>query len=139
MWTCPKCGREFTRRGQAHSCGPFHVQDYLRGKPASGVALYRLFETFALGVGEVVLAPAKTRVGFQHGRIFAAVNAIREGGIDVHIVTASPIRSPRIHRLESLGPADHDNYISIQSASQLDEELAGWLRAGYHWGRGGTS
>lgn len=134
MWKCPKCGREFTRQGQPHSCGPYRVDGYLEGKPSSGVALYRAFESLALGLGDVVLAPAKTRIGFQHGRIFAAVNAVREARIDVHIVTSSPIRSPRIRRVESLGPADHVNHFAIESASQLDEEVAGWLRAGVRWG-----
>jgi len=139
MWQCPKCRREFTRRGQPHSCGPYRVDDYLEGKPAAGVALYRLFESLALGIGDVVPAPAKTRIGFQHGRIFAAVNAVREARIDVHIVTSSPIRGPRIRRVESLGPADHVNHFSIESTSQLDEEVAAWLRAGYRWGGGAAA
>jgi hypothetical protein len=112
------------------------VEDFLEGKPPSGVGLYRRFEALALSVGDVGLAPARTRTGFQHGRIFAAVNAIREGRIDVHIVTAKPIRSPRIRRVESLGPADHVNHFSIESASQLDEEVVRWLMAGYRWGGG---
>jgi len=136
VWKCPKCGREFTRPGHPHSCGPYRVEDYLEGKSPAGVALYREFEAVALSVGDVVLAPAKTRIGFQHGRIFAAVNAIRQGRIDVHIVTARPIRSRRIRRVESLGASDHVNHFSIESASQIDEQVIRWLRAGYRWGVG---
>jgi hypothetical protein len=112
------------------------VEGYLEGKPPSGVALVREFESLALGVGEVVLAPAKTRIGFQRGRIFAAVNAIRPGQIEVHIVTRRPIRSPRIRRVESLGPIDHVNHFSIESISQFDGEVRCWLEAGYRWGAG---
>jgi hypothetical protein len=112
------------------------VRDYLEGKPPSGVELYHLFEALALGVGDVVLAPAKTRVGFQHGRIFAAVNAIREGRIDAHIVTAKPIQSARIRRVESLGPVDHVNHFTLESLAQIDAEVRRWLEAGYRWGAG---
>lgn len=134
MWTCPRCGRQFTRPGQSHSCGPYRVEDIVAGKPPGGLALYRRFESLALGVGEVVLAPAKTRIGFQHRRIFAAVNAIRPGGIDVHIVTARPIDSARIRRVERLGSDDYVNHFTVESLEELDAEVAAWLEEGYRWG-----
>lgn len=136
MWKCPKCGREFTRTSQSHSCGSYGVDAFLAGKPADGVALYRRFEDLALSVGEVVLAPAKTRIGFQRGRIFAAVNAVRSGRIEVHIVTRRPIRSPRIRRVESLGPGDHVNHFTLESLAKIDAEVRSWLEAGYRWGVG---
>jgi hypothetical protein len=110
------------------------VDAFLAGKPADGVALYRRFEDLALSVGEVVLAPARTRIGFQRGRIFAAVNAVRPGRIDVHIVTRRPIRSPRIRRVESLSPTDHVNPFTIEAPAQIDAEVRRWLQAGYRWG-----
>jgi hypothetical protein len=95
-----------------------------------------MFEALARSIGEVFLAPAKTRIGFQHGRIFAAVNAIRESRIEVHIVTARPLRSPRIRRVEALGPRDFVNHLSLLSPAELDAELTSWLREGYRWGAG---
>lgn len=31
MWTCPKCGREFSRKNQGHYCGkaPESVEEYI--------------------------------------------------------------------------------------------------------------
>jgi hypothetical protein len=98
------------------------------------VSLYREFEALALSVGQVVLAPAKTRIGFQHRRIFAAVNALRAGRIEVHIVTARPLRSRRIRRVETLSPRDHVNHFTIESPEELDGEVAAWLEEGYRWG-----
>lgn len=34
LWTCPKCGRQFTNRNQSHSCGRYTVEDFLKGKPS---------------------------------------------------------------------------------------------------------
>jgi hypothetical protein len=110
------------------------VEDVVAGKPPGGLALYRRFEALALGVGEVMVAPAKTRIGFQHRRIFAAVNAIRQGRIDVHIVTARPLPSARIRRVERLGPKDYVNHFTIESPEELDAEVAAWLEEGYRWG-----
>ena len=35
MWVCPKCGREFARKNQAHYCGkaPETVQEYIQSQP----------------------------------------------------------------------------------------------------------
>jgi len=38
-------------------------------------------------MGNVNRAPAKTRIGFQHGRIFAAANGLSRNGLRIHIVT----------------------------------------------------
>ena len=35
MWKCPKCGREFARENQSHSCGekPLTVDEYIARQP----------------------------------------------------------------------------------------------------------
>ena len=134
LWTCPRCGRRFTRPGQSHACGAFSVPDHLKGKTPHAVALYRRFEQLAMAVGDVVVAPAKTRIGFQRRRIFAAVNRIAAGHIDVHIVTSRPIDSPRVRRIDALAPDCYVNHLRITSTQELDAELAAWLKQGYAWG-----
>ncbi len=32
LWRCPKCGREFARHNQGHSCVSTSVDDHFRGK-----------------------------------------------------------------------------------------------------------
>jgi hypothetical protein len=76
MWKCPKCSRQFANRNQEHSCGKYTVEDFLMGKGPEAESLYRAFEKLVLGLGPVLLAPAKTRVGFQARMIFAAVNKL---------------------------------------------------------------
>ena len=134
MWTCPKCGRAFTRSHQSHSCGRFTVAAVLEGKAPHEVALYRRFEELALGVGEVVVAPAKTRIGFQRGRIFTAVNGLSRGQIQVHFVTEKPIRNGRIRRVEALAPDYYVNHARFANLQEMDDEVVQWLRRGYEWG-----
>jgi hypothetical protein len=136
VWTCPKCHRSFTHPHQSHSCGPFTVEAFLEGRPPHEVALFRRFEELALGIGDVALAPAKGRIGFQHGRIFAAVNGLTHNGIRIHIETKTPIMSARVRRLEALGLACHVNHLSVAQPDQIDAELGSWLRDGYEWGGG---
>lgn len=110
------------------------MQKYLSGKPESVVHLYRQFEHLALALGEVEIAPAKTRIGFQNRRIFAAVNRISQQYLDVHIVTSQLIKSLRVRRVEGIDQDCYVNHLRIQSLDELDEELLDWLRQGYEWG-----
>ena len=91
------------------------MQDYLSGKAERSVKLYRQFEGLVLSLGEVEIAPAKTRIGFQNRRIFAAVNHIGRQHLAIHIVTSRPIESQRVNRFEALDQAA----MSIIFASDL--------------------
>ena len=133
MWTCPKCGRPFTRPHQSHSCVRASVNDFLKGKTAQQVALYRQFERLALAVGDVNLAPAKGRIGFQHGRIFAAANALTRNGLRVHVVTSAPIRSPRVIRAEVMAADCYVSHFLVRSEHEADDEMKHWLKQGYQW------
>ncbi len=133
MWSCPRCGRLFTRPHQTHSCGHFTVDAFLKGRTRLQVDLYRRFEKLALAVGDVNLAPAKGRIGFQHGRIFAAANGFSSSGLRAHVVTRAPIKSARILRSEAMAPDCYLNQFLIRSADDVDEEVELWLRRGYQW------
>jgi hypothetical protein len=133
MWNCPKCGRPFTRPHHPHSCSRASVEDFLGGKTPLQVELYRTFEARTLEVGDVNLAPTKSRIGFQHGRIFAAVNGLTRNGLRVHIVTKQPIVSTRLIRLEVMAPDCYINHFLLSSAHDIDKELMEWLRLGYQW------
>lgn len=109
------------------------VGELLKSKTPLALALYRRFEHLALGLEGSVLASARTRIGFQRRRIFAAVNAIRDDRLDIHIVTSEPIRSTRIRRVEKLARTCHVNHFSVRSLVELDDEVPEWLRQGYEW------
>lgn len=133
-WKCPKCSRSFTRSGQSRSCGSFSVARFLEGGPAEAELLYRKFEELVTGVGVVVVAPAKTRIGFQNRRIFAAVNRARKNHLDVHFVTSSLIHSQRIRRVEQLSPECSVSRLRLKDEQDLYDELTEWVRRGVGWG-----
>jgi hypothetical protein len=43
LWTCPKCGRQFEREGQSHSCKLFPLEQHFENKPL-GKLLYQKFK-----------------------------------------------------------------------------------------------
>lgn len=134
MWRCPKCSRQFANRNQEHSCGKYTVEDFLIGKGQEAESLYRAFEKLVLGLGPVLLAPAKTRVGFQERMIFAAVNKLTSDKLEAHVVLARRLESPRFAKIETISPRNHVHHFTIRHVREVDEEVAAWLREAYQVG-----
>ncbi|MFQ5890581.1 MAG: DUF5655 domain-containing protein [Gemmatimonadota bacterium] len=131
MWRCPKCGRRFANRNQWHSCGPFTVEGFLEGKGHEARTLFEAFVRAARECGPLTLAPAKTRVGLQVRTIFAAVNSLGPRGLRAHLILPRRVESPRITRIETLGPRTHVHHFTVRDVAELDGEVRGWLQEAY--------
>jgi hypothetical protein len=134
LWRCPKCSRQFANRNQEHSCGKYTVEKFLSGKGPEAKSLYRAFEKLVLSLGPILLAPAKTRVGFQARMIFAAVNQLTGSKLDAHVVLARALRCPRFTKIENISPRNHVHHFIIRDVRELDDEVAAWLREAYQVG-----
>jgi hypothetical protein len=134
LWKCPKCSRNFANRNQEHSCGQYSVKDFLRGRTEKAVSLYRAFETLVLGLGTIILAPAKTRVGFQARMIFAAVNKLTADKLHAHVVLARRLESPRFTKIETISARNHVHHFTIGGIDELNEDVLTWLREAYQVG-----
>jgi Domain of unknown function (DUF5655) len=134
MWRCPKCSRQFANRNQEHSCGKYTVEDFLNGQGQEAESLYRAFEKLVLGLGPVLLAPAKTRVGFQARMIFAAVNKLSRDRLQAHVVLARRLESPRFTKIETISTRNHVHHFLIETVDQLDDEVLAWLQEAYRVG-----
>jgi hypothetical protein len=95
LWTCPACRRQFANANQAHSCGNFTVERFLDAHGSAERDLFDGFARMALECGDVVFAPARTRVGFQARMIFASVNRLAPGLLQAHVILARRLEHPR--------------------------------------------
>ena len=134
LWRCGVCDRPFANRNQTHSCGRYTVEAFLSGKPRSAVELYDRFAELTKSCGPVLVAPAKTRVGFQARMIFAAVNKLSERGLDAHVVLARRVEHTRFRQIQEMSPRCFVHHFRIEAVEQIDEEVAGWLREAYRVG-----
>src|SRR5690349_1408967 len=69
-WTCPECGRAFTRANQRHACGTGKRSDVLRNRPESIVRLYGAVEAFARQLGRVEFVTRDRYVLLRTHKIF---------------------------------------------------------------------
>lgn len=130
LWRCSRCGRRFANRNQWHSCGDFSVEAVLDGKSPHAIALYHRFAEAIHEIGPVIIAPTKTRIGFQVRMIFAAVNALTKNYLRAHVVLARRLDSPRFIRIEG-----HVHHFRISSVEEIDDEVVSWLKEAYSVGK----
>ena len=135
LWRCPKCGRFFVNHNQWHSCGPYSVESFLERKSPSAIELFHRFVELVEAFGPVLVAPARTRIGFQVKMIFAAVNRLSDQSLDAHVVLRRRLESPRFRRIEGLSPNSSVHHFRIRTVEEFDEEVQAWLCEGYSVGK----
>jgi hypothetical protein len=131
LWTCPKCGRKFVGRNMWHACGDYSVEKFLAGKGDKARRLFDGFESLIAACGRYEVSPAKTRVAFMARVRFAGVNAISDRGMTISFALPSPMRHPRIRKVEEIVPGWYGHWMRITDPEELDDELLGWLRESY--------
>ena len=131
LWTCPRCGRQFVHRNQAHSCGQFTVEQLLEGKPLEMVELYDRLAGLIQRCGEVVIAPTKTRVLFKVRTVFASV-AVSKNWLDVVFVLGRRLKHRRIKKAQEEYPGIVHS-LRIEKAEDLDDDLRSWLQEAYDY------
>jgi hypothetical protein len=130
LWTCPRCRRQFKNRSQAHSCGQFTVDQLLDGKPQEIVELYERLDDLIRRCGEVVVAPAKTRVLFKVRTVFASVT-INKNWLDVVFVLGRRLKHRRIKKAQEEYPGVV-HFLRVDKEEDLNADLASWLQEAYH-------
>jgi hypothetical protein len=135
MWTCPRCGRAFANRNQAHAFGDWTLDDHLREASPQVAALVRGFVALVARRGPADVVATKTRIGFKARMTFAALMPKRRW-LDAHVGLARRREDARFRRIDSLGPRSHVHLFRLVKPEELDDdEMLDWLREAYAVGR----
>jgi hypothetical protein len=133
-WSCPKCGNAFVTRNQWHSCARHSLEEPFAGKSPAVRELFDRFRAMVEACGPVKLVPYRDRIGFMVRVRFAGATP-RSDALDVGFWLTRRIASPRFRRVETIGPRVHLHSVRLNEATQLDDELAAWIREAYKIGR----
>jgi Bacteriocin-protection, YdeI or OmpD-Associated/Domain of unknown function (DUF1905)/Domain of unknown function (DUF5655) len=134
LWICPRCGNPFVSRNLYHSCERHDLSEPFAGKPPFVRELFDRFRRLVEACGPVALLPYRDRVGFMVRVRFAGA-VPKSRWLEVGFWLPRRIESPRFRRVETIYPNAHVHVLRITEPSQLDAELAGWLRQAYAVGR----
>src|SRR3982751_3188518 len=99
MWTCPKCNALLVQKNLSHSCGPYTVDDFLKGKSEHGKKLFWYFLREYEKIGPIILHPVKTRIALMVKVRFSAIGMIGEDYINGHLWLKSRINSRKFYKI----------------------------------------
>lgn len=133
LWKCPKCGRQFERRGQSHSCKSFPVEQHFKGKPG-GKLLYEKFKRVVRSqLGSFKIESLECCIHFVSTFTFAAVKIFKDK-INVDFSLSRKIKSKRIAQYLQISANRYLHYIDIHTEDEIDEELIEWIEEAYNKG-----
>jgi hypothetical protein len=130
LWYCPKCGARLVSRNLWHSCGRFTLEALFPDSPPGILAAARKYVALLESLGDVQVLPQKTRL--------VAVARVRFAGLyprKTHFVASFALHrwlvNGRIVKTVDYGPRWRGHFVRIASATDLDDELRGWLQESY--------
>lgn len=106
------------------------VNSHFVGKDPVVRSIYdRLLKTIKR-FGPIDEDPKKTSIHIVNKTALAGV-ATRKGHVILTIKSERKLTSPRIHRSEQTSASRFHHELKLTSPADVDEELAGWLKAAY--------
>lgn len=83
MWTCPKCGRTFSRQNQGHYCGkaPETIDEYIAAQPEEVQPYLRKVRSAI----SIALPQARERISWSMPTYWEQHNIIQFAGFKKHI------------------------------------------------------
>ncbi len=97
------------------------------------VGTFRALLAAARRNGPVSVLAEKTRIAFQVRMSFAAFT-LRRHWLDGHVVLSRRRESPRFKKIWTVSPRNQVHEFRLRSPSEVDEEVADWLREAYEVG-----
>ena len=125
-WECPKCGRQFERRGQSHSCRSFPLENHFIGKDA-GKKLYDKFKSAAKKkLGPFKIESLECCIHFVSTFTFAAVKVFKNK-IRIDFSLNSKIQNKKIKNSLKLSLHRFLYFVDITNENEINEELLEWI------------
>jgi hypothetical protein len=130
LWTCPKCGHQFVTRNMSHSCDNYPLDSHFVGKDPALRELFEQYVEFVKRCGPVTVYAQKTRITFQTRGRFTNV-VVRKRWLECSLWLKRRVESPLFRRIDTFGARDRVHYFRLSDASQMNEELATFVREAY--------
>jgi hypothetical protein len=131
MWECPKCGRIFKKRKQAHSCRRVPIEQHFKGKEhAKNIFEYLLgkIET-EIGDIKIVSLPCCIHLFGQYDFVAALPKKDR---LEIRFVLDRPIKETGIKRTVKMSSVAYKHVVDINSNDDVNKDLLNWINISYH-------
>lgn len=112
------------------------VEDHLRGRPPTVLALYQRFIELVSACGPFTYAVSKTAITLKGTRRGFAGAKPTDRGLDGYLDLQRRVQDPRIRRAAPYTKRLFVHQFRVTTLDQLDQEFAGWVREAYAVGQG---
>jgi hypothetical protein len=126
MWTCSKCGRQFERQGQSHSCNLFPVEKHFEGKPFGEFLFEALKKSLKQKKIGYKIESLECCIHFVKKGTFAAAKIFRDK-IRIDFALARKLTGKRFNQVARLSAHRYLYVVDIFNESEIDGELMEWL------------
>jgi hypothetical protein len=113
-----------------HSCARHRLADHFAGKEPILRKLFDRYRAMVRRCGPVTVYAQKTRIVFQTRARFTGFS-VKKHWLDGAFWFKRRIRNPRFYRIELIPPHDYIHRFRLTKLSDIDRELAGFVREAY--------
>lgn len=108
----------------------FSEQDHLQGKDPIVNLIYKKLIKEVQKFGEVKIEPKKASIHLSNRFSFVGVT-VRKNCLNLEIHLNHKLKSKRFSKAEQVSANRYDHTITVNSPTEVDEELVGWLKEAY--------
>jgi len=127
LWQCPKCGREFERFNQAHSCKVYPLELHFKGKDTSKNLYKKLCEKIKKEIGDFKVESLECCIHLISRSAFAAVK-IRKQKLQIDFSLNHELKHKRFVKTFKLSEHRFQYLLEITKEEEIDHELLNWIR-----------
>ena len=120
FWKCPNCGREFSKKGQFHSCVSISVYDHFKNRPDKLREIFELLKKEIEKFGQVRIDAVKTSINFGGKSQFGVIFVLKDN-LTLDFVMERKIDSPRFFKTR--GPTNNYYTYTIKLKNKKDINL----------------
>lgn len=130
LWECPKCKRQFKRKGQTHSCKISPIEQHFSNKE-KGKELYEKFQMILKDkFGDFKIESLECCIHFVSTFTFVAVKIFKDK-IRIDFSLNEKLESKKIKQSIQMSANRYLYYIDIYNEKEIDEELLNWIQKAY--------
>jgi hypothetical protein len=130
LWTCPKCGRQFERKGQTHSCKLFPLEEHFKGKDHSKTLYEKFRNSVKKRLGDFKIESLECCIHFVGTFTFVAVKILKEK-IVVDFSLDHRLEKERAKKNIQMSAHRYLYNIEIRDENDIDDELMEWVEEAY--------
>lgn len=131
LWECPKCGRQFERKGQTHSCKYFPIEQHFIGKEKGKKLYERLKMVLREHLGDFKVESLECCIHFVSTFTFAAVKIVKDK-IRVDFSLNHKLENKRIKKSIQMSAHRYLYCIDVINENEINQELMKWIQEAHN-------